>query len=74
MFNAHGVKPSQIPDFFGHGLSIADCQSPESFIKVLTSGHIEKAATLFGVNKDWLDCASEQVYEPQNFYKPPPRL
>ncbi|WP_447077807.1 hypothetical protein [Shewanella algae] len=71
LFNAHGVKPSQIPDFFGHGLSIADCQSPESLTKVLTSGHIEKAATLFRVNKDWLDCASEQVYEPRNFYKNP---
>ncbi|WP_412500795.1 hypothetical protein [Shewanella chilikensis] len=71
LFNAHGVKPSQIPDFFGHALSIADCQSAESLTKVLTSGHIEKAATLFGVNKDWLDCASEQVYEPRNFYKNP---
>ncbi len=71
LFNAHGVKPSQIPDFFGHGLSIADCQSAELLTKVLTSGHIEKAAKLFGVNKDWLDCASEQVYKPQNFYKNP---
>ncbi|QYK14671.1 hypothetical protein K0I63_09425 [Shewanella rhizosphaerae] len=71
LFNAHGVKPSQIPDFFGHGLSIGDCQSAESLTKVLTSGHIEKATKLFSVNKDWLDCASEQVYEPQSFYKNP---
>ncbi|NMH65467.1 hypothetical protein [Shewanella salipaludis] len=71
LFNAHGVKPSQIPEFFGYGLSIADCHCADSLTKVLTTGQLEQAAKLFGVNKDWLYCASEQVYEPHNFYKNP---
>jgi len=69
LFNAHGVKPSQIPDVFGHGLSIADCHCAESLTKVLTSDLMEKAAQLFGINRDWLDCASDVVYEPHSFYK-----
>lgn len=71
LFDAHGVKPGQIPDFFGHGLSIADCHSAESLTKVLTSDLMEKAAQLFGINRDWLDCASDVVYEPHSFYKNP---
>ncbi|WP_047535710.1 hypothetical protein [Shewanella sp. ZOR0012] len=71
LFNAHGVKASQIPDFFGHCLSIADCHSAESLTKVLTSDLMEKAAQLFGINRDWLDCASDVVYEPHSFYKNP---
>lgn len=71
LFNAHGVKPSQIPDLFGHGLSIADCHCAESLTKVLTSDLMEKAAQLFGINRDWLDCASDVVYEPYSFYKNP---
>jgi hypothetical protein len=69
LFDAHGVKPSQIPDFFGNGLSIADCHSTESLTKVLTSELMEKAVQLFGTNRDWLDCASDVVYEPRSFYK-----
>lgn len=71
LFDAHGVKPSQIPDLFGHGLSIADCHCAESLTKVLTSDLMEKAAQLFGINRDWLDCASDVVYEPHSFYKNP---
>lgn len=69
LFDAHGVKPGQIPDFFGNGLSIADCHSTESLTKVLTSELMEKAVQLFGINRDWLDCASDMVYEPRSFYK-----
>jgi hypothetical protein len=69
LFDAHGVKPGQIPDFFGNGLSIADCHSTESLTKVLTSELMKKAAQLFGINRDWLDCANDVVYEPHSFYK-----
>lgn len=71
LFDAHGVKPGQIPDFFGNGLCIADCHSAESLTKVLTSVLMEKAVQLFGINRDWLDCASDEVYEPRSFYTNP---
>lgn len=71
LFDAHGVKPGQIPNFFGHGLSIADCHCAESLTKVLTSDLLGKASQLFGINRDWLDCASDVVYEPHSFYKNP---
>lgn len=71
LFDAHGVKPGQISTFFDHNLSIADCHSAESLTKVLTSDLMGKASQLFGINRDWLDCASDVVYEPHSFYKNP---
>ncbi|MCF1459647.1 MAG: hypothetical protein LPH21_19495 [Shewanella sp.] len=71
LFNAHGVKPSQIPEFFSNGLTITDCHSEESLTKVLTPELLNTAAHMFGVRKDWLDCASAEIYPVENFYKAP---
>lgn len=71
LFESHGVHRNQIPEFFGHGLDISSCDSERELLKKLTPDIITDAAELFGINKDWLEGSSAEIYDIPDFYKHP---
>jgi hypothetical protein len=71
LFEAHGVHRNQIEEFFGHGLDIPSCATDEELLKKLTPEIITDAVILFGVNKDWLEGSSTEIYDIPDFYKHP---
>lgn len=74
LFESHGVHHNQISEFFGHGLDIPSCAIDEDLLKKLTPEIITDAAKLFGVNKDWLEGSSPEIYNIPDFYKHPERF
>jgi hypothetical protein len=71
LFESHGVHRNQIPEFFGHGLDIPSCASDEKLLDKITPEIIHDAVVLFGVNKDWLEGSSKEIYDIPDFYKHP---
>lgn len=71
LFEAHGVKQSQIPNFFGHGLELKDFVDHNSLISVLSEQILSDAAELFAIRREWLDGVDEQIYKTHDFYKHP---
>lgn len=71
LFEAHGVHQNQIPDFFGHGLTLADVSSPETLLCKLSPNLLSEAAELFAVNLEWLQGAIGSPYPTHHFYKRP---
>lgn len=71
LFESHGVHRNQIEEFFGHGLNIPTCATDEELLKKLTPEIITDAVKLFGVNKDWLEGSSTEIYNIPDFYKYP---
>lgn len=74
LFESHGVHRSQIPEFFGHGLDIPTCASDEELLKKLTPEIINDAVILFGVNKDWLEGSSKEIYDIPDYFKHPEKF
>ncbi|WP_412536541.1 hypothetical protein [Marinobacter sp. MIT932201] len=71
LFEAHGIHRNQIPRYFPEALSLAVVQSDEKLSEVLDQRLIDSASQLFGVNPEWIECASSQVYQTRDFYKYP---
>jgi hypothetical protein len=71
LFEAHGIHRNQIPRHVGRPLSLVDVQDDKSLLKVLDQKMIDDTAELFGVNREWLECASSDIYTPHDFYKRP---
>jgi hypothetical protein len=71
LFESHGVHRNQIPEFFGHGLNISSCAADEKLLEKITPEIIHDAVVLFGVNKDWLEGSSKEIYDIPDFYKRP---
>jgi hypothetical protein len=71
LFESHGVHRNQIPEFFGHGLDIPSCASDDKLLEKITPEIISQTAVLFGVNKDWLEGSSKEIYCIPDFYKHP---
>lgn len=71
LFESHGVHRNQIEEFFGHGLDIPSCANDEELLKKLTPKIISDVVKLFGVNKDWLEGSSTEIYDIPDFYKHP---
>lgn len=69
LFKSHGVHYNQIPAFFDHGLTLHDCSDHSHLIKKLDNGILTDASELFGVNLEWLQCASPEIYDIPSFYK-----
>jgi len=69
--NAHGVHRNQIPRLFNTNLSLYDVQSDQHLLKKLDDDMLVKACELFGINRDWLDGISPQIYPTYDFYKKP---
>jgi hypothetical protein len=74
LFESHGVHRNQIPEFFDHGLVISSCASDEKLLEKITPEIIHDAVVLFGVNKDWLEGSSKEIYDIPDFYKHPERF
>jgi hypothetical protein len=74
LFESHGVHRNQIPEFFGHDLDISSCASDEKLLDKITPEIIHDAVVLFGVNKDWLEGSSKEIYDIPDFYKHPERF
>jgi hypothetical protein len=71
LFESHGVHRNQIPEYFDHGLDIPSCTTDEELLEKITPEIINDAVKLFGVNKDWLEGSSLEVYDIPDFYKHP---
>ncbi|MBM7074265.1 hypothetical protein JQC92_19915 [Shewanella sp. 202IG2-18] len=70
-FEAHGVARSQIPRFFGHGLTLYQVENDDELLKVLNHQLLEAAAKLFRIRLEWLEGASSEIYDVTHFYKQP---
>ncbi|HAS8156280.1 hypothetical protein [Vibrio vulnificus] len=74
VFEAHGVHRNQIPNVIGHGLTLHDVSSDERLLEKLNNEILVSTCNLFGINRDWLDGSSEEVYSTYNFYKYPQKF
>lgn len=70
-FQAHGVHRNQVPSVLGYGLTLNDVRSDEHLLGKLDEKVISSACAMLGINRDWLDGASEEVYDIYRFYKKP---
>jgi len=71
LFEAHGVHRNQMFRLLGHRSPIADLQNDDTLLRSLTEELLDQAATLFAVRRDWLDCATDEIYPLHDFYKKP---
>ena len=71
LFEAHGVHRNQIARILGNSHPIAKFQSDDALSGLLTTDLLDQAASLFAVRRDWLDCATDNIYQPHDFYKKP---
>ncbi|MFZ5561760.1 MAG: hypothetical protein ACOY41_09615 [Pseudomonadota bacterium] len=71
VFEAHGVRRSQIPLFFNHDLTLASVKDNQSLLAVINDQLLNDAAKLFGVHPEWMYGATEKIYETHDFYKHP---
>jgi hypothetical protein len=69
LFESHGVHRNQIPDFFDHGLTLHDCADEAELLKKLDTQTLMDASELFGVNLEWLQGSSSEIYDIPSFYK-----
>ncbi|BCL72357.1 hypothetical protein TUMSATVNIG1_43270 [Vibrio nigripulchritudo] len=74
VYEAHGVHRNQIPKVVGHGLTLFDVSTDELLLKKLDEKILTSTCQLFGINRDWLDGASEEVYPTYDFYKYPDKF
>lgn len=74
VFEAHGVHRNQIPNIIGHGLTLQDVSCDELLLKKLNNEILASTCNLFGINRDWLDGSSEEVYSTYDFYKDPQKF
>lgn len=70
-FQAHGVHRNQVPRVLGYGLTLKDVKSDEYLLEKLDEQIISSACTMLGINRGWLEGASEEVYDTYRFYKKP---
>ena len=71
LYECHGIHRNQIPAYVGRGLTLHAMSDLQELSKQLTPEIVHFSAALFGVNQDWLECVSEQVYNVPDFYKHP---
>lgn len=71
LFEGHGVARAQIPRFFGHGLNLYQVENEAELLKALNQDILQAAAELFGIKLEWLEGATDELYELNNFYKAP---
>lgn len=71
LFTSHGVAEAQIPRFFDHGLTLADVADDARLTAALTPAMLADAAALFAIRLEWLEGATDQIYDVHDFYKQP---
>lgn len=74
VFESHGVHRNQIPNVIGHGLTFHDVSCDKRLLEKLDNDILDSTCSLFGINRDWLDGASEEVFSTYTFYKHPQKF
>ena len=69
LFAAHGIHRNQILRVLGIKATLADVQTDESLLNIMTDELLEKAASLLAVRREWLEGATKQIYLTHDFYK-----
>ena len=69
LFAARGIHRNQMNRVLGLNATLADVQTDESLVKILTDELLDKAARLFAVRREWLEGATEKIYPTHDFYK-----
>ncbi len=70
LFGTHGVEVTQVPRLLPViGLDVLN--SRESLLKALTCEVLDETASLFGVEREWLEGATEVLYPCRSCYKRP---
>jgi hypothetical protein len=69
LFAAHGIHRNQMPRVMELDATLADVQTDESLLRILTDELLDKAARLFAIRREWLESASKQIYPTHDFYK-----
>ncbi len=65
---------SQIPRYFGHGLSVKDVRDEAALLGKLDEPLLDAASGLFAVRREWLEGAESQAYPCHDFYKHPEKV
>ena len=68
LFKSHGIVCDQIPRLIP-ALSLSDVNSPEKLIEALNDHIVCDACDLFGVEREWLEGAQQEIYQRRSFYK-----
>jgi len=75
LFETHGVAATQIQHFLPE-LTFDKVQKPESLLPALSIDVLDRAAKLFGVRREWLEGADDQIYDcfwcdkhPEHFFE-----
>jgi hypothetical protein len=69
LFAAHAIHRNQMLRVMGIDATLADVQTDESLLRILTDELLDKAARVFAVRREWLEGASEKIYPTHDFYK-----
>jgi len=70
LFDDHGVLLTQIPHFLPQ-VGLDALSSTEKLLPALTSPILDRTAKLFGVQREWLDGVSENIYRCRHCHKTP---
>ena len=68
LFKQHGVEPTQIP-YFIQALTLDKIRTPDSLIAALSHDILNQTATLFGIQRSWLDGVDDRIYPHRTSYK-----
>ena len=71
LLESHGVHRNQIPRFLGHGLKLVDVETDARLMEKLTDQILDDVSIRFSVQREWLDGATDQIYQVLDFYKQP---
>lgn len=56
---------------FGHNLTLHQVEDETELLKALNEEILEAVAVLFGIQVEWLEGGSEDIYNINHFYKTP---
>jgi hypothetical protein len=73
LFGAHGVAVQQIPRLLPQ-VTLAGLNSHDALVGALTNEVLDGAAALFGIQRDWLDGTTDELYQCRWCYKEPARV
>lgn len=68
VFNEHGVRNTQIQRLISE-VTLDKISSPQALYPALTNDVLDKTATLFGIQRAWLDGVDDQMYRPKSAYQ-----
>ncbi len=70
IFEYHGISKDQVPEIFPD-ISLSDLASKEDILAMLNENLLNKTASLFCINKEWLKGETKKIYRGLGCYKRP---